>query len=320
MNGDSNLNRSSEISTVVSIVLSEKWYTYSDDFFFHAYGVRIRWIWRREIERRKWNEIDREMKIINVLRPDYLWANRRVSMRVSNEYTMMKPGILRVKTKSELHRQRVLRRRESLYFVVNKCNGCCCYSFGVFSSSSVLLFLPRPCCSSSTMGTCTSTARHRQKQQQHNRVASKNSTFSDIKQPPPLPPLPLSAFPNPQHLYSIPKEFDLRPASAKSFFHPSDTNSLIQLYSSHSTNPKAQIIGWMSSSTSIPTTAPARIPVLKTRLAAYHPSQTQASTSTIPLRTTNGAATVAVNNPTGMRQGRSMTLVVMIGWSDLPLT
>lgn len=166
------------------------------------------------------------------------------------------------------------------------------------------------------MGTCTSTARHRQKQQQHNRVASKNSSFLDIKQPPPLPPLPPSAFPNNQHLYSIPRQFDLQLASTKPLFHPSDTNSLIQLYSSH---PNNQNIGWMSSSTSIPSHAPARIPVLKTRLPIYHPSQTQASSSTTAGRPTHGPTTVIANNPTGMIEARSTIWHDLIGWFDLPL-
>ena len=163
------------------------------------------------------------------------------------------------------------------------------------------------------MGTCTSTARHRQKQQQHNRVASKNSSFLDIKQPPPLPPLPPSAFPNNQHLYSIPRPFDLQLVSTKQFFHPSDTNSLIQLYSTHPNNTNAENIGWMSSSTSIPSHAPARIPVLRTRLPTYHPSPTQASTSTTAVRSTHGPTAVIANDPTGMIEARSTILHGTIG-------
>lgn len=159
------------------------------------------------------------------------------------------------------------------------------------------------------MGTCTSTARHRQKEEQpshYKRVASKNSLILDIKQssslPPPLPPLPLPVFPIHQRPYSIPND-------TEPIFHPADTNSLIQLYStpkkrqsfySEKNNPMA------SSNSSIPAqSSAARIPMHKTRLPIYHapppPPSSSTGTTTIlnirPKSTPNGS--INVTNHTG---------------------
>ncbi|CAF1671579.1 unnamed protein product, partial [Adineta ricciae] len=79
------------------------------------------------------------------------------------------------------------------------------------------------------MGTCTSTARHRQKlpqQSQPNRPTSKSSIVFDIDSPPPLPPLPSTAFPNQQHQQSqsLFTDFDLlSPSLIKPIFHSTDT-------------------------------------------------------------------------------------------------
>jgi hypothetical protein len=159
------------------------------------------------------------------------------------------------------------------------------------------------------MGTCTSAARHRQKQQhhqQHNRTVSKNPVGLDIKPPPPLPPLPITAFPKqkvqyPQSLYT---DFDILSSFlTKPIFHPTDTNSLIQLYSSNTNNNNnnnnnnSTIINWMSSSTSSVTHIPPRIPVPKTRLPVYQSSQSQQTT--VNIRPKSEASTVLSNNQTG---------------------
>lgn len=156
------------------------------------------------------------------------------------------------------------------------------------------------------MGTCTSNARHRQKQQhqqQHNRTETKNFIDLDIKPPPPLPPLPLNAFPKQkfQHPDSLYTDFDiLSPSLSKAIFHQTDTNSLIQLYSSNTNNNNnndSNIINWMSSSSTSVTHIPPRIPVPKTRLPVYHPSQTQQTT--VILRPKDVTSTVVQNNQTG---------------------
>jgi hypothetical protein len=165
------------------------------------------------------------------------------------------------------------------------------------------------------MGNCTSTTKRRKKQQPHNRVASNSSIALDIKQPPPLPPLPLSAFPNHQYPqpYSIVNQFSPLPSpplslSVKPVFHRTDTNSLIQLYSSPTDNydnnhSSSRMIHWMSSSTSIPANPPLRIPILKTRLPAYHTPQTQqASVSTVASSSKHATSAAITNKPTGMTE------------------
>jgi hypothetical protein len=177
------------------------------------------------------------------------------------------------------------------------------------------------------MGTCTSTARHRQKrQQQRNRTATKNSTVLDIKPPPPLPPLPLTVFPNHQHQHPHPlfTDFDILSTSVtKPVFHQTDTNSLIQLYSSNTNhnnnnnNNNSYITSWMSSSSSI-THVPPRIPVPKTRLPTYHPPQLQQTTVT--LRPNNMTSIVIPNNQTGNIKVLNIILCIFIGQSCLSLT
>ena len=165
------------------------------------------------------------------------------------------------------------------------------------------------------MGICTSTARHRQKQQQHqqhNRTGSKNPIGLDIKPPPPLPPLPITVFPKQQSQYHhhppppLYTDFDIFSSSSSStrhIFHQTDTNSLIQLYSSNTNNNNnnnnnSTIINWMSSSTTSSVThIPPRIPVPKTRLPVYQPSQSQQTTVTIRPKSVTSA--VLVNNQTG---------------------
>ncbi len=158
------------------------------------------------------------------------------------------------------------------------------------------------------MGTCTSTARHRQKQQhqQHNRTVSKNPISLDIKSPPPLPPLPLTAFPKHQlkHPHSLYADFDiLSPSLTKAIFHQTDTNSLIQLYSSNTNNNNnnnnnSNIINWMSSSSSSAVThVPPRIPVPKTRVPVYHSSQSQQAT--VIVRSKDVTSTIIPNNQKG---------------------
>jgi hypothetical protein len=166
------------------------------------------------------------------------------------------------------------------------------------------------------MGTCTSAARHRQKQQQHqqhNRRASKNQIGLDIKPPPPLPPLPITAFPRqqieyPQCLYT---DCDILSSFlTKPIFHQTDTNSLIQLYSSNTNNNNnnnnnSTIINWMSSSSSSVTHIPPRIPVPKTRLPVYQSTQSQKTTVTI--RPKSVASTVSPNTQTESTRPLSMT-------------
>ncbi|CAF3960343.1 unnamed protein product [Rotaria sordida] len=165
------------------------------------------------------------------------------------------------------------------------------------------------------MGTCTSTARHRQKQrpQEYNRAASKNSIVLDLKSPPPLSSLPLNIVPNHQyqHSYCLSTDFDLL-SSTKPFFHQTDTNSLIQLYSSNTNsnnnnnnnNNNSNIISRMSSASSVPQVPP-RIPVPKTRLPAYHPPQSQQTTITI--RPKNVTSTAISTNQTGSITPMSIT-------------
>jgi hypothetical protein len=158
------------------------------------------------------------------------------------------------------------------------------------------------------MGTCTSTARRRQKQQQHqqhNQTASKKSIGLDIKPPPPLPPLPLTTFPKHQlqHPHSLYIDFDvLSPSLTKSIFHQTDTNSLIQLYSSNTNNNNnnnnnSSIINWMSLSSTSATHAPPRIPVPKARLPVYQLLQSQQTT--ITLRPKDVTPTIISNTQTG---------------------
>jgi hypothetical protein len=157
------------------------------------------------------------------------------------------------------------------------------------------------------MGTCTSIARHRQKQQRHNQPTSKDPIALDIKSPPPLPPLPLTAFPNQQLQYphSLFTDLDLFSVSlAKPIFHQTDTNSLIQLYSSYTNinynnnnNNQSGITNRMSSPSI--TQIPPRIPVPKTRLPVYHPPKLQQPTTTVTLRPKDVTSTIIPNNPTG---------------------
>lgn len=155
------------------------------------------------------------------------------------------------------------------------------------------------------MGTCTSTARHRQKHQQSNRTASNHPINLDIQPPPPLPPHPLTAFPKQQIRYpqSLYTNFDiLSSSSIEPIFHQTDTNSLIQLYSSNTNNNNNNsptIINYnMSSSTSSVTHIPPRIPVPKTRLPAYQSSQN--NPSTVIARPRSVTSNVLTNNQIGM--------------------
>ena len=184
-----------------------------------------------------------------------------------------------------------------------------------FFSISLLFSLSRSLCSSSTMGTCTSTARQQQKQlrqQQHSRGATKNSFVLDTPSPPPLPPIPLNVFPKHCHPSSFLTSLDLLiPSLSKSILHSADTNSLIQLYSSNTNNnnnsnnlnSSNSHINWMSSSTSIPASIPPRIPVLKARVPLGHPPQAPSSLS----KPTNVTSTVISNHQTG-RERRSSLL------------
>ena len=175
-------------------------------------------------------------------------------------------------------------------------------------------------CFSSTMGTCTSTARHRHKLQQQsrpNRPTSKSSLVFDIDSPPPLPPLPSTAFPNQQRQHSQPlfTDFDLlSPALVKPAFHQADTNSLIQFYSfytnannnNNNNNNNFNTIDRMSSSSSSIAPVAPRIPVPKTRLPTYHAPQVAVPAPPRPKET---AATVTPANPTGNRIPSSHSIV-----------
>ena len=161
------------------------------------------------------------------------------------------------------------------------------------------------------MGTCTSTARRRQKQQQHNQTVLKNSIVLGIKPPPPLPPLPSTAFPNRQTQQRHPLFIDidlLSPQLTKSIFHQTDTNSLIQLYSSNrnNNNNNSNTLNWMSSSSSV-THVPPRIPVPKSRLPVHHSSQQPPSI--VSIRPKNVTSIVIPNNQTG----KNIALCIFIG-------
>jgi hypothetical protein len=97
----------------------------------------------------------------------------------------------------------------------------------------------------------------------------------------------------------------------KPIFHQTDTNSLIQLYSSNTNNNNnnnnnnnSTIINWMSSSSSTVTHVPPRIPGPKTRLPVYHPSQSQqeTGTTTVTIRPKSVTSTVIPNNQTGNKK------------------
>ncbi|CAF3425567.1 unnamed protein product [Rotaria socialis] len=172
------------------------------------------------------------------------------------------------------------------------------------------------------MGTCTSTVRHCQKQQQHNRATSKNTIVLGLKSPPPLPPLPTISFPNQQrqHSHYLSKDFDIVSSSlTKPIFHQADTNSLIHLYScntninnnnnnnnnNYSNSNSCSIIDWMSSSASTVRQAPPRIPVPKTRLPVHYlPSSQQAN---VIVQSRNVASTVTSTNETGSKKPMSIT-------------
>lgn len=128
------------------------------------------------------------------------------------------------------------------------------------------------------MGTCTSTVRQREKQQQHNRITSNKSIVLDIQQPPPLPPpFPLTILSNHHTSYCSDNEFNYSSSAVKPIIYHSDNNSLIQLYS----NPTQYICTsssqnhYMSSSSSIPSHPPPRIPVSKTRVPVFRTSNPQ---------------------------------------------
>ena len=184
------------------------------------------------------------------------------------------------------------------------------------------------------MGTCTSTARHRRKQQhqQHRRISAQDPLVSNIK--PPLLPFPLTAFPSCsyQHTLCLPTDFDklTLSSSTKLISHPAATNSLIQLYSSNSNNNNNNnnknknknknsnnnkynhswnITNSMSSS-SVPQ-VPARIPVPKIRLATHHPQQSQQTTATI--RPKNVVSTTISNDQTGITKIKNILLETFIG-------
>lgn len=158
------------------------------------------------------------------------------------------------------------------------------------------------------MGTCTSTARHQQKQ--HKRAVSKNSIVLALKPPPPLPPLPSTSFSNRQYRYRryLSTDFDIfSSSSTKPSFHETDTNSLIQLYSTNiHTNKNINNNNsnnyynntWMSSSSSSVVQIPSRNPVPKTRVAVYHQLQPQRATVTI--RSKNASSIVISNNQIGI--------------------
>lgn len=118
------------------------------------------------------------------------------------------------------------------------------------------------------MGTCTSTTRHhrhKDHQQLHKRITLKNSFTLENKQ---ISPLPINLFPNQQSQYPTKpstSNLDVQSSSLKDpFFHPINSNSLIQLYLPNTTNSTRH--SWMSSP-SFPSQVPTRIPISKTRLS-----------------------------------------------------
>lgn len=148
------------------------------------------------------------------------------------------------------------------------------------------------------MGSCTSNARHRQKQQLHSRITSKNSIDLDTRTPPPIPPFPLTIISNQHSPYSFNRDFTLSTSPTKTIFYSSDTNSLIQLYSAPGdyicTNSHKNY--YMSSSTAAPAHPPPRIPIPKTRVPIHRPP--------VPTATNIGSRQVPIavisNNQTGI--------------------
>lgn len=136
------------------------------------------------------------------------------------------------------------------------------------------------------MGACTSAARHRKKhhRQLHKRTAGKSSPNLDKKQVsfPPFTVLPKAQSPRPQSLFT---NFDaLASPLNEPVLYKTDTNSLIQLYStqmSHNYNPNRN--SWVAPSAYSTIQHQSRIPVSTNRLPAYqstvidtsrHPNET----------------------------------------------
>ncbi|CAF0905484.1 unnamed protein product [Adineta ricciae] len=138
------------------------------------------------------------------------------------------------------------------------------------------------------MGACTSAARYRKKHhpQLHKAAPAKNSHRLDNKQQVTFSPVTILSKPQSQRPQSLFTNLDLQSSTfIETTLYKTDTNSLIQLYSSnYNNNNNSNRNSWMSSSSSSKSHPQPRIPVPKTRLPVY-----QATTTTaVPLRPKNG--------------------------------
>ncbi len=141
------------------------------------------------------------------------------------------------------------------------------------------------------MGACTSASRHRTKQhrQLHKQITAKNSLVLDNKQTLSLPltPLPNQQSQRPRSLLT---NLDTQsPSLTEHIVYQTDTNSLIQLYSSNmNNNNNSNRHSWISTLSSSASHAQ---PVPKIRLPMH---QVQSSTGS-----KNVATTVDTTNQTG---------------------
>ncbi|CAF3591721.1 unnamed protein product [Adineta steineri] len=156
------------------------------------------------------------------------------------------------------------------------------------------------------MGACTSAARHHKKhhRQLHKRTPTKNPFVLDNKQAS-SSPLTVHSNQQSQRLHSSQTKINVQSSSSiEPILYKTETNSLIQFYSSNSNNNNSNRNSYMSSSSSSTSQAQSRIPVPKSRFPIYRP---QSSSSTRSTRSKNVTTTVDTTITTGTSVPMSLT-------------
>jgi len=147
---------------------------------------------------------------------------------------------------------------------------------------------------SSTMGACTSASRHRTKQhrQLHKQITAKKSLVLDNKQ---TLSLPLTTLPTQQSQRprSLLTNFDTQSPTSltEHIVYQTNTNSLIQLYSSNMSNNNSNRHSWISTLSSSASHAQPPISVPKIR-SPIHQVQSSTGSKNVP-------TTVDTTNQTG---------------------
>ncbi|UJR09977.1 hypothetical protein I4U23_014201 [Adineta vaga] len=171
------------------------------------------------------------------------------------------------------------------------------------------------------MGACTSSVRHRKKhhRQLHKRTLAKNSPVLDNKQVSfsPLSILSKQQSQRPQSLFT---NLDIQSSHfLEPIVYKTDTNSLIQLYSSNSNNNNnSKRNSWMSSSSSSTSHPQPRIPVPKTRLPVYQPSSTTASLRPKNVTTTGTTRPMSISNRSSLPSPSQPTAQPRLGFIPRP--